>query len=79
MDYRFDDEEKILFEKWNDDILVTVETNYQSVEPIATAKRWPTSLKLEMSIPSHILWPSTINLWVRLTYLIGWYKNTALM
>jgi len=51
MDYRFDDEEKILFVKWNDNSLVTVWTNYQSVEPIATAKRWSTSLKQEMSIP----------------------------
>jgi len=50
MDYRFHDEEKILFVKWNDTILVTVETNYQSVEPIATAKRWSASLK--QKIPS---------------------------
>jgi len=40
-----------LFVKWNDNSLVTVGTNYQSVEPIAAAKRWSTSLKQKISIP----------------------------
>ena len=39
-DYRFDNEEKILMVRWHDNSVVTVATNFDTVEPLASCKRW---------------------------------------
>ena len=42
-DYRFDRKNETLAVKWNDHSVVTLATNFQSVEPLLTAKRFSRS------------------------------------
>lgn len=45
------DDKEVMFVKWNDNSLLVVGTNHHSINPLATEKRWSTTLKKEVIIP----------------------------
>ena len=49
-DYRFDRKNETLAVKWNDNSVVTLATNFQSVEPLLTAKRFARSERKVVSV-----------------------------
>ena len=44
-DYRFDTNEEVLMVKWLDNRCVTVESNYDTVEPLVKVQRWMKATK----------------------------------
>lgn len=50
-DFSFDNEQKILLVRWNDNSVVTVATNNCTVEPLVNAKRYNRKEKKTVSIP----------------------------
>lgn len=50
-DYLFDETNKILVTRWQDNAEVTIATNYVPVEPLAMAKRYDKKEKAKVSIP----------------------------
>lgn len=49
-DYRFDKKKEILVVKWNDNKVVSVMTNYDSVDPLTTAQRYDRKEKKRIDI-----------------------------
>ncbi|XP_033220935.1 piggyBac transposable element-derived protein 3-like [Belonocnema kinseyi] len=50
-DFSFDNEQKILLVRWNDNSVVTVATNNCTIEPLVSAKRYNRKQKRKESIP----------------------------
>lgn len=50
-DWRFDNANNILAVKWNDNSVVTLATNFETVEPLLSAKRFSRSEKKSISVP----------------------------
>jgi hypothetical protein len=45
----------LLFVRWNDNNIVTMATNYDSVDPVGKVKRWFTVEKAKVDIPQPLL------------------------
>lgn len=56
-DYRFDMENEISIVRWKDNNVVTIGTNYDTIEPLGKVKRWCKLLKqkVEFEVPRLII------------------------
>lgn len=50
-EYCYDKNNSLLFVRWNDNSVVTIATNYDSVEPMSQVRRWSSKKKEKISVP----------------------------
>lgn len=55
---RYDSNSLLLFVRWKDNNTVTMITNYDTVEPLSTVKRWSSIQKIKIDVPQPMVYRS---------------------
>lgn len=78
-DFQFENTDGILIVRQNDNKAVTMETNFDKIEPLASVSQWSKEKKEKYFFRNLFLQQTTANIWVELSIMTGYLRSIALL